>query len=207
MRKQQTRANVEATFAFGETELNYSLRYGSSVREVVTDYFEIIPQRKFVARRDWSKLWFGALLTLVAVAAVAAQTYVEGAQMFTALWFAPALVVLTGFVFVRDHFRVFQASGEPILILEGSDASGIIAEIQLRRRDRIAQVYGQINYANEPELEINKIEWLVLESVFTREEADKQIAMVQAHVAEQAAAAADAIDVMPQFFAREALAI
>ena len=50
MRKQQTRANVEATFAFGETELNYSLRYGSSVREVVTDYFEIIPQRKFVSQ-------------------------------------------------------------------------------------------------------------------------------------------------------------
>jgi hypothetical protein len=206
MRKQQTRANVEATFAFGETELNYSLRYGSSVREVVSDYFEIIPQRKFLSRRDWSKLWFGALLTLVAVAAVAAQTYVEGAQLLSALWFAPALVVLTGFVFVQDHFRVFSASGEPILILEGSDASAIIAEIQLRRRDRIAQVYGQINHANEPELEINKIEWLVLESVFTRDQADKQIAMVQAHVTEQAAAA-NAMDAMPQFFAREALAI
>ncbi len=206
MKKQQTRTNIEATFEFGETELNYSLRYGSSVCDVVTDYFEIIPQRKFVARRDWSRFWFGALLTLVAAAAVAAQTYVNGAEAIAALWFVPGVAVLAGFVLFRNHFRVFEASGEPIWILEGSDASGIVAEIQLRRRDRIAQVYGPINMANEPELEINKIEWLVLESVFTRHEADQQIALVHAHLAEKAAAA-QIQDAIPQIFAREALAI
>lgn len=206
MKKQQTRANVEATFEFGETELIYSLRYGASVCKVVTDYFEIIPQRKFVARRDWSQFWFGALLTLIAAAAVAAQTYVQGAQPLSALWFAPSVAVLVGFLFVRNHFRVFQASGEPIWIAEGSDAGGIIAEIELRRRDRIAQVYGPINYANEPELEINKIEWLVLESVFTRDQADKQIAMVKAHVDEKAAAA-EQRDAVLQIFPRETIAI
>ena len=159
-----------------------------------------------MARRDWSQFWFGALLTLIAAAAVAAQTYVQGAQPLSALWFAPSVAVLVGFLFVRNHFRVFQASGEPIWIAEGSDAGGIIAEIELRRRDRIAQVYGPINYANEPELEINKIEWLVLESVFTRDQADKQIAMVKAHVDEKAAAA-EQRDAVLQIFPREAIAI
>lgn len=206
MKKQQTRTSIEATFEFGETDLVYSLRCGSSVTEVITDYFEIIPQRKFVARRDWSQFWFATLLTLVGGAAVAGQTYIDGATPLTALWFAPALIVLAGFIFVRNHFRVFQASGEPIWIIEGSDASDIISEIELRRRDRIAQVYGPINLANEPELEINKIEWLVLEAVFTREEADKQIALVHAHLAEKAAAAEERLE-MPQMFAREAIAI
>ncbi|MEQ1784496.1 MAG: hypothetical protein ABMA14_24375, partial [Hyphomonadaceae bacterium] len=110
------------------------------------------------------------------------------------------------FLFVRNHFRVFQASGEPIWIIEGSDSRDIIAEIELRRRDRIAQVYGTINYANEPELEFNKIEWLVLESVYTREQANDQIAILKAHIAEKAAAAGQQDEILLNF-PREALAI
>ncbi len=206
MKKLQKRTNVEATFEFGETDLVYSLHYGSSVSKVVTDYFEIVPQRKFVARRDWSKFGFGGLLTLIAGAAIAAETYVRGVQPLSALWFAPALAVLVGFLFVRNHFRVFEASGDPIWIIEGSDSREIIAEIELRRRDRIAQIYGAINYANEPELEFNKIEWLVLESVFTRDEANNQTAILKAHIAEKAVAA-ELQDEIRQFFPREAIAI
>lgn len=206
MKKQQKRTNIETTFEFGETDLVYTFRYRSSVCEVVTDYFEIVPQRKFVARRDWSQFGFGALLTSIASAAVAAETYVHGVQPLSALWFAPALMVMVSFLFVRNHIRVFQASGQPIWIIEGSDSGAIIAEIELRRRDRIAQVYGAINYANEPELEFNKIEWLVLESVFTRDQANDQIAALKAHIAVKAAAVQSHDEIM-QNFTREALAI
>lgn len=210
MKKEQKRTSVEATFAFGETELSYSLRYGSSIYEVVTDYFEIIPQRKFVARRDWSRFRFGVLLALVGFAAMAAQTFVDGAHPVASLWLAPALMTFAAFIFSRNHFRVFQASGNPVWIIEGEDSADIIAEIQLRRRNRIATVYGPLNLSNEPELEINKIEWLVLEAVFTRDQADKQIALVHADVAEKTAAAAAAAEEAAGSwapFAREAIAI
>jgi hypothetical protein len=160
-----------------------------------------------VARHDWSRFRFGLLLSLVGVAAMASQTYVDGAHAAAWFWLAPAALAFAGFVFSRNHFRVFQASGSPVWIIEGDDSIEIIAEIQRRRRNRIKEVYGPLNLSNEPELEINKIEWLVLEAVFTREQADKQIALLQAAIAEKAAVAAEATTGATAWFPREAIAV
>ena len=42
----------------------------------------------------------------------------------------------------------------------------------------VAELYGPLNLANDPQLEIRKIEWLVAQSILTREQADQQIAQV-----------------------------
>lgn len=206
MKKLQKRPNFEATFEFGETQLNYSLRYGSSVCKVVTDYFEIIPQRKFIARRDRSIFQLGAVVLLLGLTAMAAQTYLAGSPALATPWLAPGLALLLLFLFRPDHFRIFQACKDPLWIIEDRNSHDIISEIELRRRNRLAEIYGPLNLSNEPRLEIGKIDWLVLESVFTRDEADKQIAQIEASVAEKAVAAEMSAN-LPQIFAREALAI
>ena len=77
MQKQQKRSRAEATFAFGETELSYAFRYGASVHKTVADYFEITPARKFIAQHDWSAFRFGALVSLLGLTAMAAQTFIS----------------------------------------------------------------------------------------------------------------------------------
>ncbi len=211
MQRQQKRSRAEATFAFGETELSYAFRYGASVHKTVADYFEIAPARKFIAQHDWSAFRFGALVSLLGLTAMAAQTFLSATPALAepplpVLWLAPGLVLLALFAFRPDHFRVFQASGSPVWIIEDSKSHDIIAEIELRRRNRLAEIYGPLNLCNEPHLEIGKIEWLFLESVLTREDADTQIAQVRAAIAEKAAAA-EMPTAMPQMFAREAISL
>lgn len=206
VKKQQKRSRAEATYSFGETELSYSFRYGASVHKTVADYFEITPARKFISQRDWSNFRIGAVVTLLGLTALAAQTYLAGSPVLAMLWLTPGIIFLALFVFRPDHFRIFQAAGDPVWILEDSKSQGIIAEIELRRRNRLAEIYGPLNLSNEPRLEIGKIEWLVLESVFTRDEADTQIALIEASMAEKAATAEMSAKA-PQIFGREALAI
>ncbi|MEQ1783636.1 MAG: hypothetical protein ABMA14_19950 [Hyphomonadaceae bacterium] len=206
MQEQQKRSRAEATFGFGETELSYAFRYGASVHETVADYFEIAPARKFITQHDWSAFRFGALVSLLGLTAMAAQTFITASPALGALWVTPGLVLLALFAFRPDHFRVFQASGNPVWIIEDNKSHAIIAEIDLRRRNRLAEIFGPLNLCNEPHLEIGKIEWLFLESVLTREEADNQIAQVKAAVAEKAATA-EMPTAVPQMFAREAISL
>jgi hypothetical protein len=76
-----------------------------------------------------------------------------------------------------------------------------------RRRDRIADIYGHLNLANEAYLEIRKIEWLVTESVLTRDEADEQIRIVNGVAIARTEAAAEAKDAGARgLFEKEAIA-
>lgn len=206
MKKQQKRSSAEVIYSFGETELSYSFAYGASVHRTVADYFEITPARKFVSQRDWSTFRIGALVSVLGLTALAAQTYLAGSPALAMLWLTPGFIFLALFAFRPDHFRIFQAAGDPVWILEDGKSQGIVAEIEVRRRNRLAEIYGPLNLCNEPRLEIAKIEWLVLESVITRDEADRQIAQVEASVAEKAARADMSANVT-QIFAREALAV
>ena len=206
VKKQQKRSRAEAIFAFGETELNYAFRYGASIHETVADYFEIAPARKFVAQRDWKKFQLGALVSMLGLTAMAVQIAFTGSPVLAALWLTPGLAVLALFVLRQNHFRVIEASGEPVWILDDRNSHDILSEIELRRRKRLAEIYGPLNLNNEPRLEIGKIEWLVVESVLSREEADRQIAHVAAWGTEKDAAAGIAT-APAQMFSQEALAI
>lgn len=206
MEKNQKGSRARTSFGFGETELTYAFRYGAAVYETVADYFEIQPARKFARRHDWSQLQYGLAMVAVGLAAIAAQAILAEATPISALWLVPGAILLALFVLRPDHFRIFQAASTPLWILEDRSALGIIAEIELRRRNRLADIYGPLNFANESYLEIRKIEWLVLESVFTRDEADRQIASVHAHIAGKAAAAAEKAAEMQKISGREASA-
>jgi hypothetical protein len=204
----QKRIRAAASFVFGEAELTYSFRHGSSVHEHVFDYFQVARGRKHTAERDWSRLQLGLLLTVLGGFAILGQMKLIGFTAFSALWLVPGLAVLALFTFTKSHFVVFQAAGAPVWIIDDETAPGIIAEIDRRRRDRLAEIYGPLNLANAPYFEIRKIEWLVEESVFTREQADEQIARVNAAAAEKSAAAEEAADTgVHHLFAREAIAI
>ena len=183
----QKRAAAHLSLAFGETHFRYSLRFGPSVHEIVADYFEVARPRRHTARRDWSRLGNGLMLTLAGLGALAAQTVVAGASQWAALWLVPGLALISLFAFVRGHYVEMLAAGEPFWIIDNKSSRAIIAEIDRRRRDQLAAIYAPLNLANEPYLEIRKIEWLVEESVFTREQADMEIAKVHAHAADKAA--------------------
>lgn len=204
----QKRVSARTAFAFGDTQLSYSMRFGASVHEIVTDYFQIDRSRRHTSRRDWSRFRTGALLAIAGLVILIAQSVVFGPTLWGALWLLPGFTVIALFLFVRGHYLELRAGGEPVWVIDTKSTRTIVAEIDRRRRDQLAELYGPLNLANEPYLEIRKIEWLVEESVFTREEADLQIGKINAHAAAKAEArTADLAIPASGLFAREAIAI
>lgn len=201
----QKRVSVRTAFAFGDTQLSYSMRFGASVHEIVADYFQIARSRRHTSRRDWSRLRSGALLSIVGIAAITTQTIILGVNPWMTLWLVPGLMLIAAFTFFRGHYLELSVDGAPFWIIDNKSTRTIVAEIDRRRRDQLAALYGPLNLANEPYLEIRKINWLVEEAVFTREEADLQIDRIHALAAAKAEARAE-----PQsasgagMFAREA---
>lgn len=207
---QQKRVRAHLSFNFGVTGLVYSFREAGTHHEHAFDYFEIAKGRRHVSRRDWSRLQLGLLLTVLGACVLMAHAKLGGFTPWSALWLVPGAALLAMFSFSQSHFLVFQAAGQPVWIVDDSRAHDIVLEIDRRRRDQLAEFYAPLNLANEPYLEIRKIEWLVEESVLTRDEAEAQIAQVNAAVAARAAAAAAAAEAAEAeghgMFAREAIA-
>jgi hypothetical protein len=178
MRRTQKRLHTRTSFSFGESELTYRFEHRGSIQERVVDYFELVRSRRHTALRDWSRFQLGSLLAIAGGIAVVAQARLAGFDALTMAWLLPGGLYLSLFLFRQSHFLVLEAAGEPLWIIDDASRQSIVAECDRRRRERLSDIYGQLNLANEGYLEIRKIEWLVTESVLTREQADDQIRMV-----------------------------
>lgn len=207
MRQTQKRLHTRASFTFGETELTYVFEHLGSIQERVVDYFQLSrsTSRSHATLRDWSRFQLGALLAIAGSLAILAQTQLTGLSPLAALWLAPGGLYLALFTFRRGHFLVMQGAGQPLWIIDDASRHAIVAELDRRRRERLHDIYGELNLANEAYLEIRKIEWLVEESVLTRDQADDQIHLVNGIAI--ARATEDSRQAAASLFEREAIAV
>lgn len=178
MKLTQKRLFTRTSFSFGETDLTYTFDQGGARRELVVDYFQLKRSRRHAAQRDWSRFQLGSLLTIAGAIAILTQARLVGINPLAMLWLVPGCVYLSLFLFRQSHFLIVQGGDEPVWIIDDKSRHDIVAELDRRRRERLIDLYGQVNVSNEPYLEIRKIEWLVEESVLTREQADDQIRLV-----------------------------
>lgn len=208
MRLTQKRLQTRTAFTFGETELTYSFEDRESRQEYVVDYFQLSRTRRHAARRDWSRLQFALVLAAAGATTILTQTLAIGFQPLALLWLSPSALYLALFLFRQTHFLVVQSPEHQLLVIDDRSRQAIVAELDRRRRERIADIYGNINLANEAYLEIRKIEWLVEEAVLTRDQADDQIRTVNGVAIARSAAAQDVRDSGRRtMFEREAIAV
>lgn len=178
MKLTQKRLFTHTSFSFGETDLTYTIDQGGAKRELVVDYFELRRSRRHTAQRDWSRFQLGSLLVIAGAIAILIQARLIGMNPLAMLWLVPGAVYLGLFLLRQSHFLIIQCGGDTLWIIDDKSRHDIVAELDRRRRERLIDLYGQVNVSNEPYLEIRKIEWLVEESIFTREQADDQIRLV-----------------------------
>jgi hypothetical protein len=178
MKIAQKRLSTLTLFAFGDTELTYSFEQHGSALESVVDYLHLSRSRHYTATRDWRRFQLGALLVIAGCLAIVAHARLAGFNPLAVICLAPGIIYLCLFMARQGHFLVAQGGDEQLWIIDDGSRRAIVAELDRRRRQRLLDIYGQLNLANEPYLEIRKIEWLVEESVLTRDQADDQIRMV-----------------------------
>ena len=174
----QKRVSTRTSFAFGKTEFTYGLRNREGARELAADYMHIGLGHSRIQRRDRSGLGLGAVLLLIGAAMVWWQTRAGDLSLLSLAWLAPGVMLVALVLTRKISFTVIEVAGNPVHIIEDKRLPHIVAELEARRRQRVAELYGPLNLANDPQLEIRKIEWLVAQSILTREQADQQIAQV-----------------------------
>lgn len=207
MRRMQKRLSTRTSFAFGETELTYTFAQGTLVKETSFDYLHLPRSRRHIALSDWSRFQLGLLLLIAGAIAIAVEARLSGFHPLELLWLAPGCLLLALFATRQAHFLIIEGGGEALWIIDDKACHEIVAEMDRRRRDRIADIYGHLNLANEAYLEIRKIEWLVTEAVLTRDEADEQIRIVNGVAIARAEAAAEGKDKgLRGLFEKEAIA-
>lgn len=207
MRRMQKRLSTRTSFAFGETELTYTFAQGTLVKETSFDYLHLPRSRRHIALSDWSRFQLGLLLLIAGAIAIAVEARLSGFHPLDLLWLAPGCLLLALFATRQAHFLIIEGGGEALWIIDDKACHEIVAEMDRRRRDRIADIYGHLNLANEAYLEIRKIEWLVTEAVLTRDEADEQIRIVNGVAIARAEAAAEDKDKgLRGLFEKEAIA-
>lgn len=207
MRRMQKRLSTRTSFAFGETELTYTFAQGTLVKETSFDYLHLPRSRRHIALSDWSRFQLGLLLLIAGAIAIAVGARLSGFHPLELLWLAPGCLLLALFATRQAHFLIIEGGGEALWIIDDKACHEIVAEMDRRRRDRIADIYGHLNLANEAYLEIRKIEWLVTEAVLTRDEADEQIRIVNGVAIARAEAAAEGKDKgLRGLFEKEAIA-
>lgn len=174
----QRRISARTSFSFGPSEFTYGMRDRNSERQFAADYVSIAAERQRIKRGDRSGIGLSILILLIGFGIVAADVQLGRLTPWSALWALPG-VLLTGFVLTRKvRFTVVKVAGGSMLIIEDRRLPKILAELEARRRARVAELYGPLNLANDPGLEIRKIEWLAGQSILTREQADHQIAQI-----------------------------
>jgi len=203
----QKRLSTRTSFAFGETELTYTFAQGTLVKETSFDYLHLPRSRRHIALSDWSRFQLGLLLLIAGAIAIAVEARLSGFHPLELLWLAPGCLLLALFATRQAHFLIIEGGGEALWIIDDKACHEIVAEMDRRRRDRIADIYGHLNLANEAYLEIRKIEWLVTEAVLTRDEADEQIRIVNGVAIARPEAAAEGKDKGQRgLFEKEAIA-
>ncbi len=177
--KQKRMANFTAFF-FGESSLRYSIKDNSGERELTVEYVDLpSSSRRVFEKNSWLRnvgaLWCVLGVVMMGLAFAGGERPAGGT-----LWLILGGGCLVAYRFLQTNYTVFDTSAGSVWVIEDKAHASILAEIASRRKGLLLARYGAVNLENDPEREIQKIEWLVKESVLDRDMADKQISAVRA---------------------------
>lgn len=79
----------------------------------------------------------------------------------------------------KTKYTVLSNGQRSIWIIQGKNHDAVLNEIQNRRKDQLKKCYGEINFENDPQIEINKFRWLAEEGVISERDAEVKISLIQ----------------------------
>jgi len=176
--KQKRMANF-TSFEFGDSALRYSIKDNSGERELTIDYVDLpSTSRRVFEKNSWLRN-VGVLWSVLGVATIGLAIASGGALSGSGLWLVLGAGCLVAYRYLQTNYTVFDTSAGSIWVVEDKMHTAIVGEIESRRKARLFALYGALNLENDPQREIQKIEWLAKEGVIDRGAADKQIAAVR----------------------------
>lgn len=177
----QQRNGTKLVFSLGHDKLafTHSDASGENSREIAWEQIDlensstVLAKGYLVKRPDKVLLYIGAFLLLMARAP------------------RPSMLLAGGIVFICLGVRVyysrrrgigytiFKTAQNPIRIIQDKQHDLILAELRKRRGQRLKEMFGVVNKANDPAKETAKFQWLKAIGAITQEELELATAEIQ----------------------------
>lgn len=166
---------------FRDEEFDYTIKTSGSKKRFSVDYMRFDPE--VIEETEQANTWWrnaGALWVAIG-AILTALRYADGEGLKISFWLYLGVICLAIYLLGRATFTSHSIDGGGrILLIKDGRASSLIEELTARRRTRLAQVYGEIDFDEDPEREVAKFKWLESQGALSGEDAAAKIAAIRA---------------------------
>jgi hypothetical protein len=169
MKFEQKKNGNHCSFFLKKEGLEYSFRDKQTEFTLNLDY-EQIPFESAKIREQ--NQWFrnaGALWIIIGLYSSYSQYQANGSIRLS-FWLILGLGCLVFYFIRQTDFLIFDTNRGRILIINDKTGGEVLDLIQSRRAEQIRQRYGNIDWANDPENEIRRFQWMEERRIISQSE-------------------------------------
>ncbi|MCK5750442.1 MAG: hypothetical protein KAH44_29765 [Oricola sp.] len=175
----QKRMATQTWFTFEEHELNHRVRDNSGELSFTVDYAAIPSNRRIVfSRNNWLRN-VGLIWCVLGVIQIGLAFMGGNPGLGAGFWLLIGLGCLGFYRLTWSEFTVLDAREGSIWIIKDKQHDEILGAIEERRKSHLLAWYKGLDFGDNPEAEVEAIEWLVKQKAISKDEGDQRIAEVR----------------------------
>lgn len=157
-------------FQFKDDKLDYTIKYSSGSHSFSINYGSIPldDKRELEEKNSWFRN-VGILWLLIG----GFQTFLrfsDSGDIKISMWIILGAICFIAFLFAKTKYTILGTESGNILIIRNKQHDNILTEITQRRKEQLLAWYGEINYTNDPNDEMNKFLWLKNQNLISEEQ-------------------------------------
>lgn len=160
----------KAVFEFGEEKLTHSIKRGSGTRKFSVHYAAIPLQDIYevTERNSWYRS--AGIFWIVLGCLQMFYGFQSDGGVKISFWFLLGIVFIGVYLIATTSYTIFQPEAGNIFIIKDRQHDTIIDELKRRRKQQVLARYGEIDYSNSHQEELNKFQWLFDQEILSEEE-------------------------------------
>ncbi len=169
MEIRQKRFFNKTSFSFGNDKLAYSVKDRSGTHTFDIYYGDIPKDRQELEERNEWYRNVGIFWILIGVVQIIYRYYETGAVKGS-IWLTLGVVCFIVYAIAKTKFTIIPTPTGKIFIIQNKQHSKILEEIEGRRKKQLYEWYGEIDFSNDPNIEMAKFKWLADQGVIDENE-------------------------------------
>lgn len=176
----QKRMATQTWFTFEERELRHRVRDNSGEVEFAVEYGAIPANKRVVFNRNNWLRNVGLIWCVIGLIQIGLALANGGALAGSAFWFLIGIGCLGFYRLTWSEYTVFDTPEGPIWIIRDKDHDAILSAINDKRKDYLLAWYHSLDFSDEPEREVQTIEWLMKQDVMSKADGQHRIEAIRA---------------------------
>lgn len=165
------------SFNFEQDTLTYTRADAYGSHSFQLPYGSIGMDPRTTSERNGA-LFTGSILLSAWGAAQSAYTMLRG-DLLGAIFVLPGVLCFLLHAILKTQITSLSSDEGEIAILHDRNFDSIMSEIRERRKTQLLSWYGNINFANDPEDEIQKFEWLHSQRLITSDQLQRIVTTIR----------------------------